>query len=243
MRGSASPCRSVASSLQARLIKGSLDVCAGRALRAANLAACMPALRPRSLDAECRIGLKHPHAAASAQLPELAKPGAGVRMGHALGRLDRADAGAVCDLSRHRGVGARHPFQPRLGAGEHGAGLGGTGADHPDFDAGIGGDGGAGGDCRDRQRDQAVSDGGVGLADDADATDQTASSGAGHPFHRGHPVGRMLPPASAGAARAAHRVHAWARYRALYGLPLRDHARLWSWPPTCRHCSAPRSCC
>ena len=44
--------------------------------------------------------------APSAQLPEMAKPVAGVRMGHALGRLDRADAGAVCDLSRHRRAGA-----------------------------------------------------------------------------------------------------------------------------------------
>ena len=33
------------------------------------------------------------------------------------------------------------------------------------------------------------------------------------PFHRGDPVGRMFPPAAAGAARAAHRLHAWARHR------------------------------
>ena len=47
----------------------------------------------------------------------------------------------------------------------------------------------------------------------AHAADQTASSRARCAFHRRHAVGRMLPPAAAGAARAAHRLHARARLR------------------------------
>ena len=51
-------------------------------------------------------------------------------------------------------------------------------------------------------------------------TNQAASSGAGDPFHRGHAVGRMLSPAAAGAARAAHRLHPRARQRSGLALPV-----------------------
>src|SRR3954452_3244437 len=54
--------------------------------------------------------------ASSTRLDQLATSCAGVRMGHALGWLDGAGAGALRDLSRHRRAGACHPFQPRLGA-------------------------------------------------------------------------------------------------------------------------------
>ena len=42
---------------------------------------------------------------------------AGVRLGHAVDRLDRAVAGAVRDLYRHRRARPRLPFQPGLGVG------------------------------------------------------------------------------------------------------------------------------
>src|ERR1700737_1601660 len=113
-----------------------------------------------------------------------------------------------------------------MGACEHGPGLGWPCANHPDFDARLRRDGGAGGHRRDGQRHQAVSDGGIGIADDTNAADEAASSGAGDPFHRRHIVGRMLSPAAAGAARTPHRVHAWARHRSRLRLPCCDHDRL-----------------
>src|SRR5258708_39281264 len=98
-----------------------------------------------------------------------------------------------------------------MGAGEHATYLGWAGADHPDLDARFRRDGGAGGDRRHRERDPAVSNGGLGAADDTYATDKTASAAACDPFHRGHLVGRMLSPAAAGAARAPYRLHPWLR--------------------------------
>ena len=142
-------------------------------------------------------------AASRSQLAPVAKSPAGVRVGDVVGRFDGARAGAVCDLSRHRRARARHPFQPGMGAAGDRPGLGGPGADHPDLHAGFRRHRGAGGDCRHAQRDPAVSDGGVGIADAAHANDEAASSGTGGPFHRGHAVGRMLSAAAAGAARAA----------------------------------------
>jgi hypothetical protein len=65
---------------------------------------------------------------------------------------------------------------------------------------GSGATGGAGGDCGDGERDPAVSDGGVGVAADADAADKAPPPGAGDAFHRRHPVGRVLPPAAKSAA-------------------------------------------
>src|SRR5260370_5442419 len=162
----------------------------------------------------------------SSRFAAMAKSHAGVRMGNALGRLDGPDARAVCDLSRHRRARARHPFLSRMGAGEHDSDLGRSSANHPDLDARLRRDRGAGGDCRHRQRHPAVSDGGFGAADATHATDKTASSDPGNAFHRRHLVGRMLSPAAAGAAPAPHRLHPWARRRSLLGLPHRDHARL-----------------
>src|ERR1019366_8850397 len=144
----------------------------------------------------------------------------------AVGRLDGSRARAVCDLSRHRRARARHPFQPGMGAGEHDSGLGGARADHPDLDARFRRDGGAGGHCRDRQCDPAVSDGGIGIACHPHAGHQAAPSGAGDPFRRGYPVGRMLSPTAAGAARAPHRLHPWSRHRSALRLPGCDHAGL-----------------
>ena len=94
-----------------------------------------------------------------------------------------------------------------------------------------------------RQRDPAVSDGGVGIADAAHADDEAASSGTGGPFHRGHAVGRMLSAAAAGAARAAARLHPWARHRPGVGLPGRDRGRLRPRGQSAANCSPPRSCC
>src|SRR5712664_169912 len=113
-----------------------------------------------------------------------------------------------------------------MGAGEHRLGLGRPCADHPDLDIGFGCHGGAGCHCRDRQRDQTVSDGRIRAPDDAHATDKTASPGAGGPFHCGHLVGRMLSPVATGAAPAPDRLHPWSGRRSLLGLPRRDHARL-----------------
>src|SRR5260370_535643 len=113
-----------------------------------------------------------------------------------------------------------------MGACEHGPGLGGARADHPDLDARVRRHGGAGGHCRHGQRHQAFSNGGFGTADDAYATDKTASSAAGDSFHRGDFVGRMLSAAAAGAARAAHRLHPRARHRSLFGLSGGDYDRL-----------------
>ena len=53
-------------------------------------------------------------------------------------------------------------------------------------------------------------------------------------FHCGHPVGRMFPAAAAGAARAAHRLHAWARLRP--GLVCLVATTLGYWP--CRQSAA-----
>src|SRR5260370_1077085 len=156
----------------------------------------------------------------------MAKSPAGVRMGNAVGGLDGSHAGSVCDLSRHRRARARYAFQPGMGAGEHDFCLGRPCANHPDLDARFRREGGAGGDRRDRQCDPAVSDGGVCFADDANATDKAAPTGAGDPFHRGHLVGRMLSSAAAGAARAPYRLHPWSRRRSALGLPCRDRDRL-----------------
>ena len=82
-------------------------------------------------------------------------------------------------FATYLGIGAlAHDTHFSLGwaLGEHASGLGGAGADHPDLDAGLGRDRRAGGDRGDGQRDPAVSDGGVGVADDAHAADQAASS-------------------------------------------------------------------
>src|SRR5450756_479038 len=151
-----------------------------------------------------------------------------LRVGHALGWLDDHDAGAVCDLSRHRRARPRHAFQPGMGAGRHGFCLGRPCADHPDLDAWLRRNRGAGGDRGDRQRHPAVSDGGLGHADDADATDETASAGAGGPSHGGHLVGRMLSFPAACAARPADRVHPWPRHRSGFGLPGGDDDRLYA---------------
>src|ERR1700759_402111 len=98
-----------------------------------------------------------------------------------------------------------------MGARQHGAGMGRTRPDHPDLDAGFGRDGGAGGHRRYRQRDQAVPDGGLGIADDALAADQASSSDTGGSSHGSHAVGRMLSLPSAGPAATADRVHSWTR--------------------------------
>ena len=42
---------------------------------------------------------------------------------------------------------------------------------------------------------------------------RAAAAGPGDPFHRRDAVGRVLSPAAAGAARAPHRLHPWARLR------------------------------
>ena len=94
-----------------------------------------------------------------------------------------------------------------------------------------------------RERDPAVSDGGLGIADAAHANDEAASSGTGGPFHRGHAVGRMLSAAAAGSARAAARrspmVSASACCRSAWSRRLSATALR----PTCRNCSPPPSCC
>jgi hypothetical protein len=74
--------------------------------------------------------------------------------------------------------------------------------------------------------DPVVPDGGVGLADASHADNEAASSGARSAFHRGHVVGRMLSPVAAGAARTAHRVHAWAGQRSGFALSLCYDGRL-----------------
>ena len=74
-------------------------------------------------------------------------------------------------------------------------------------------------------------------------TDEAASSGAGGPFHRGHAVGRMLSLAAAGAARAAHRLHARAGQRPGLALPRCAPRSATVSPPICRNCSPRRSCC
>ena len=75
-------------------------------------------------------------------------------------------------FATYLGIGAlAHDSDFSLGwvLGCHAPGLGGAGADHPDLDAGVGRDHGAGGDRGDGERDPAVSDGGIGVAADADA--------------------------------------------------------------------------
>ena len=54
------------------------------------------------------------------------------------------------------------PFQPGLGLDCHAPGLGGAGADHPDLDARLRRDHRAGRTRGDRERNPAVSDGGIG---------------------------------------------------------------------------------
>src|SRR5215212_758675 len=156
----------------------------------------------------------------------MAKSGAGVRMGNLVGYLDGTDASSVCHVPRHRRARARHPFQPGMGAGEHGLCLGRACANHPDLDARLRRNGTAGGDCGHAQRHPPVSDGGVGIANGARARDKTAAADTGDPFHRGYVVGRMLSTDAAGAARAPNRLHAWARLWAALGLPRRHRARL-----------------
>src|SRR6266540_3133006 len=104
--------------------------------------------------------------------------------------------------------------------------MGRPGADHPDLDARLRRDGGAGGDCGDGECDPAVSDGGIGVAADEDARDQASSSGVGDAFHRRHSMGRVLPAAAKSATRAADCVHAWARLWPCHRLHGRHHARL-----------------
>src|SRR5665213_762997 len=113
-----------------------------------------------------------------------------------------------------------------MGAREHGSDLGGACADHPARGARLRRDRGAGRHCRHRQCDPAVSDGGVRAADDAHPADETAPAGAGGAFHRRDLVGGMLPPAAAGAARAADRLYPRARHGSACGLPGRDRDRL-----------------
>ena len=212
---------------------------------------CMTALKACSLDAgwfRQRYARHDSHcpvarAASSAGFTELAKSPAGVCMGSAVSRLHGSHACIVRDLFGHRRAGARHAFQPRLGAGGYGFGLGGTGANHPDLDTGFRRHGGAGGDRRDGQRDPAVSDGGFRSADDTDATDKTPSSDAGDAFHRGHPVGRMLSAAATGAARAPDRFHAWSRHRSCFRLPRCQCDWLQPRSQSAANCLPPQSCC
>src|SRR6185312_676811 len=117
------------------------------------------------------------------------------------------------------------PLQPGLGALLHALGLGGSGADHPDLDAGLGCDRGAGGDRGDGERDPAVSDGGVGAAAVEDAENETPPFDPRDAFHRRHAEGRMLSAIAKSAARTADRVHTWARLWASRGLHGRDYAR------------------
>ena len=135
-------------------------------------------------------------------------------------------------------------FSLGMGAGEHGSGLGGSGADHPDLDAGLRRNGGAGGDCRDRQRDPAVSDGGIGIADDAHAADQAASSGAGRRISSRSPCG-----SNAFACCRRCRANGGSRscMGSAFGLVrvclVSNRDRLRSCGQSARNCLAPRSCC
>ena len=134
-------------------------------------------------------------------------------------------------------------FQPGMGVGEHGVCLGGTGADHPDLDAGFRRDGGAGGDRRYRQRDQAVSDGGVGIADAANAATKRR-----HLILAAHFIAvtlwvecfRLLPQVP--RERRIAFIHGLG-IGLRHGLPGRHHDRLRPCGQSAATVRAPRSCC
>ena len=109
---------------------------------------------------------------------------------------------------------------------EHRAGMGGTGADHPDHDTRIRRWHSAVGGRGHRERDPAVSDGCCRAADDAQPRDQAAASHPDRAFHRGDALGRMLPFSAACAAGAAGRLRARAWLRPACNRPLRDRDRL-----------------
>ena len=123
-------------------------------------------------------------------------------------------------------------------------GLGGTGANHPDLDTGLGRDGGAGGDCRDRQRDPAVSDGGFRTADDANATDKTRVIWCWSTHFIAVTLWvecfRLLPQVP--RERRIAFTHGLGT-GLVSGLPHRQPRLATALPPICRNCSPPRSCC
>ncbi len=113
-----------------------------------------------------------------------------------------------------------------MGAGGDLVCVGRAGADHPDLDAWLRRDRDPGRDRRHRQRHQAVSDGGVGDADAADAADQTPASDPGGASDGGDALGRMFSLPAAGAAGPPDRVRPRARRRPRAGLPHRNRGGL-----------------